>query len=104
MDETNHLKWDSVITSGVLMLQEDDDETTIRGKVSESLTGKFLSLGTNDFEFVKVRHKTISTLHLGPETEYNFAVVKKIAGQGLLYLKVKQGFQFLYKADAESVR
>ena len=57
MDEPNHLKWDSVITSGVLMLQEDDDESTIRGKVSESLTRKFQPLGTNDFEFVKVRHK-----------------------------------------------
>ena len=102
VDKPNHLKWDSVITSGVLMLHEDDDESTIRGKVRESLTGKFPLLGTNDFEFVKVWHKAISTLHLGPGTEYNFTVVKKIAGQGLLYLKVKQGFQFLYKADDES--
>ena len=47
-------------------------------------------LGVNQFDFVKVRHKTVTKLELGPGTEYNYAVVKKLAGQGLLYVKVKQ--------------
>lgn len=91
--ELHHLKWDSIFPNGMLVLEECADKTTIRKAVKESLTDKFPLLGVNDFEFVKVRHKAISTLQLGPGTEYNYSVVKKMAGQGLVYLKVKQGFE-----------
>ena len=101
-EEVHHLKWDSVIANGMLVLEECADENTIRTAVKESLTAKFPLLGANDFEFVKVRQKAVSTLHLGPGTEYNYSVVKKVAGQGLLHLKVKQGFEFVYNAEAES--
>ena len=101
-DEVHHLKWNSVIANGILELEECADENTIRKTAKESLTHKFPLIGINDFEFVKVRHKQVSTLQLGPGTEYNFSVVKKMAGQGLLYLKVKQGFEFIYNGDAEA--
>ena len=84
------------------MCEECADETTIRKAVKESLTDKFPLLGVNDFEFVKVRHKAISTLQLEPGNEYNYSVVKKMAGQALVYLKVKQGFEFVYNGGAES--
>ena len=74
------------------------DYTTIK----ESLTNKFPLIGSNDFEFVKVRQKKISILELGPGTEYSFAVVKKMAGQGLLYIRIKPGFEFLYGEDDDS--
>ena len=51
-DEPHHLKWDSVIASGMLML--NDDEKTIRNALKESLAAKIPSLGDNDFDFVKV--------------------------------------------------
>ena len=101
-DEVRHLKWNSVIANGILELEECADENTIRKTVKESLTHKFPLIAINDFEFVKVRHKQVSTLQLGPGTEYNFSVIKKMAGQGLLYLKVKQGFEFIYNGDAEA--
>ncbi|CAB4021613.1 hypothetical protein AWC38_SpisGene23883 [Paramuricea clavata] len=101
-DEPHHLKWDSVIASGMLTLHEDDNEKSIRNAIKESLAAKFPSLGDNDFDFVKVRHKAITILQLGPGTEFNYAVVKKMAGQGLLYVKVKQGYEFLYDSDNES--
>ena len=44
-------------------------------------------------------HKAISKLELGPGTEFNYAVVKKLAGQGQLYVKIKQGYEFLYHLD-----
>ena len=84
-----------------LVPEECADETTIRKAVKESLTAQFPLLGVNDFEFVKAHHKAISTLQLGPRTEYNYSVVKKMAGQGLVYLKVKQGFEFVYNGGAE---
>ena len=84
------------------MCEECADETTIRKAVKESLTNKFPLLGVNDFEFVKVRHKAISTLQSEPGNEYNYSVVEKMAGQALVYLKVKQGFEFVYNGGAES--
>ena len=83
-DECTNLKYDSVISSGMSMFTEEDDEKTIRKKIVESLSEKFPLLGSNDFDFVKVRHKAISQLQMGPGTEYNFPIVKKMAGQGLV--------------------
>ena len=98
-DEPHHLKWDSVLASGMLTLDEDDNENSIRNAIKDSLSSKFPVLGINDFDFVKVRHKAISKLELGPGTEFNYAVVKKLAGQGQLYVKIKQGYEFLYHLD-----
>ena len=81
------------------MLNDNDDDKGIRNALKESLAAKMPSLGDNDFNFVKVRHKTITIFGLGPGTEFNYAVVKKMAGQGLLYVKVKQGYESLYDPD-----
>lgn len=62
----HHIKWDSIIANEIQVLDECADETIIRKAVKESLTAKFPFLGVDDFGFVKVRHKAISTLHLGP--------------------------------------
>ena len=53
-DEPHHLKWDSVIASGMLMLNDDDDDKRIRNALKESPAAKMPSLGDNDFDFVKV--------------------------------------------------
>jgi hypothetical protein len=46
-----------------------------------------------------VKQKKITSLELGPGAEYNYAVVKKLCGQGLLYVKVKEGYEFVYEED-----
>ena len=88
--------------NGMLSLNENDKEETIRRSIKESLTNKFPLIGSNDFEFVKVTQKNISILELGPGTEYSFAVVKNMAGQGLLYIRIKPGFEFLYGEGDDS--
>lgn len=65
-EELHHLKWDSIIANEMQVLEECAEKTAIRKAVKESLTAKFPFLGVDDFEFVKVRHKAISTLQLGP--------------------------------------
>ena len=91
------MKWDSVIATGMLSLNENDNEETIRQSIiNESLSNKFPVIGSNDFEFVTVRQKKISPMEQGPGTEYSFAVVKKMAGQGLLYVRIKRGYEFFY--------
>ena len=64
------------------MASADDDEKSIRISLRESLKEKFPLFGENDFDFVKVRHKQITVLGLAPNAEYNYTVVKKLAGQG----------------------
>jgi hypothetical protein len=102
-DEVEHtLKWDSVIANGIIMAEEDDNEANIRKKLKDSLVNKFEVIGENDFQFVKVRQKKITVLDLGPNTEYGYAVVKKMAGQGMLYIKIKQGYDFVYSCKSSS--
>ena len=48
---------------------------------------------------MKVRQKKISVLDLGPNTENGYTVVKELAGQGLLYIKIKQGYDFVYSSE-----
>lgn len=96
-DKQENMKWDSVIATGMLSLNENDNEETIRQSIiNESLSNKFPVIGSNDFEFVTVRQKKISPMEQGPGTEYSFAVVKKMAGQGLLYVRIKRGYEFFY--------
>ena len=99
--EEHHLKWDSAIANGMIMLDEEDDEQSVRNAIKESVGKKFPIIRANDSEFVKVRQKKISVLELGPGTEYNYSVVKKMAGQGLLYVKVKEGFECVYGESSD---
>ena len=97
LEDEHHLKWDSIIANGMIMLDEEDDEECIRKAIKNSVASKFPIIRANDFEFVKVRQKKITKLELGPGTQYDYSVVKKMAGQGLLYVKIKEGFECLYE-------
>ena len=89
LEDQHHLKWDSIIANGMIMLDEEDDEECIRKAIKNSVASKFPIIRANDFQFVK--------LELGPGTQYDYSVVKKMAGQGLLYVKIKEGFECLYE-------
>ena len=93
------LKWDSVLTEGIIMVSEDDTEKEIRLKVRDSLRGKYELIGQDDFEFVKVRQKRISVPQLQPGTGFNYQVVKKMTGQGLLYVQMKPGSEYVTDDD-----
>ena len=77
------------------MASEDDNEKEIRLKVRDSLRGKYELIGQDDFEFVKVRQKRISVPQLQPGTGFNYQVVKKMTGQGLLYVRMKPGSEYV---------
>ena len=80
---------------GMVVLNEDDSELCVRGKIVSSLKSEYGLLGPNDFDFVKVTQKKISVLRLAEGTEYNYSVVKKLAGQGLLYIRMKKAYNFV---------
>ena len=83
------------------MLSEDDNESSVRAKIVSTLSSQYSLLGPNDFEFVKVVQKKISILRVGANTEYDYTVVKKLAGQGLLYIRIKRGYGFVVGDPAE---
>ena len=89
------MKKENIVERGMIELAEDDSEATVRAKIASSLKSQYSLLGPNDFEFVKVTQKTVSVLRLAENTEYNYNVVKKLAGQGLLFIRVKQAFDFV---------
>lgn len=95
-DESYTIKWDSVIAEGLLEIEEEDDESTIRKALQSALLNKFPVLGVNDFDFAKVKQKRVSFMELCPGSQYNYPMVKKLAGQGILYIKMKQGYEFVY--------
>ena len=94
-DDSNTLSRDMILERGMVTLDEKDNEDKIRGKLVSALDSKYSMIGKHDFEFIKVTQKKISVLQLGRGTEYNFNVVKKLAGQGQLYIRMKEEYQFL---------
>lgn len=100
-DGVETLTKDKIIESGMIVLDEDNDESSVHAKIASSLKAKYSLLGPNDFDFVKVTQKKISVLRLGENTEYNYSVVKKLAGQGLLYVRLKQAFDFVLYDQVE---
>ena len=94
-DEVETLKKEKIVERGMVVLNEDDSELCVRGKIVSSLKSEYGLLGPNDFDFVKVTQKIISVLRLAEGTEYNYSVVKKLAGQGLLYIRMKKAYNFV---------
>ena len=94
-DEVEILKKEKIVERGMVVLNEDDSELCVRGKIVLSLKSEYGLLRPNDFDFVKVTQKKISVLRLAEGTEYNYSVVKKLAGQGLLYIRMKKAYNFV---------
>ena len=93
-EEEDSLRKDCVINRGIVTLTASDTEKVIREKIVSSLKTRYPMIESRDFEFVKVVQKKISVLQMGKGTEYDYTVVKKLAGQGLLYIHIKQVTQF----------
>ena len=58
-------------------------------------------IGKDDFQFEKARHKRVTDLQLAPNLSFSYPVVTKMAGQGVLYIQLKEGLDFYYKSDSE---
>jgi len=93
--EDDFLKKEMVVERGMVTLGEQDSEAQVREKIASSPKEKYNITGPNDCEFIKVTQDKISVLHLSKQTEYNYDVLKKLVGQGLLYIRMKVGFEFV---------
>ena len=89
------LKWDSKVAEGMMMVEEDSTEEQVRSKMCEAFYKKFPLITPNDFEFVKVKQKRVTIPDLSGGNEYNYNIVKKMAGQGMIYVQIKKHMSFL---------
>ena len=83
-------------------LTEDSSEKEIRSKIRDALIKMFSLFSANDFIFVKVRQKKISIPEISERTEFGFPVIKKLAGQGKLYIRLKSHCTFVLHNDGNS--
>lgn len=67
----------------------------VREKIALPMKEKYNAIGPSNFEFAKVTQKKISVLHLSKLIEYNCDSMKKLVGHGLLYIRMKVGFEFV---------
>ena len=76
------------------MLQEEDEENDVTDTIQKSLQKKYALIRKDDFEFKKVRHKKVTDLEFAPNLSFLYPVIKKMAGQGVLYIQLKAGLEF----------
>ncbi|CAB3987631.1 Hypothetical predicted protein, partial [Paramuricea clavata] len=96
------LRTAGMLGRGIITLTPPDTEKLIRDNIVSSLKPRYPMIENRDFEFVKVVQKKISVLQLGKGTQYDYSVVKKLAGQGLLYIRMKQlAMQFAVDEDIQ---
>lgn len=69
-------------------------EVDIRKQLGQAIRLKFPLVTNNDFEFVRANRRRITK----PVScnEYNYQQIKLLAGQGCIYLKMKDGFDCLF--------
>ena len=101
-ERQDKLKWDSEIADGIVLISEDSSEKETRGKIRDALIKKFSLISANDFIFAKVCQKKISIPEISEGTEFGFPVIKKLAGQGTLYIRIKSHCTFVLHNDDNS--
>ena len=81
-EEEDTVGKDKVLERGIIEVTENDKEINIREKLLSSFHHKYPCLGKDDFEFIKVYQKRVTTMNLGKGTEYDYTVVKKTRRTG----------------------
>ena len=79
----------NILLRGFINLMTTDNESNIRAKFGEAIRMKYPLVRNNDFVFLRANRRKLSI----PVTsqEYSFKQVKLLAGQGAIYIKMKDG-------------
>lgn len=86
-----------VALRGFIEISKDANEKVIRSKLGEAIRIKFPMVSDSDFEFVRAnRRRLTKPVSVG---EYNFNQIKLLAGQGCIYLKMRDGLDCVLVED-----
>jgi hypothetical protein len=83
-----------VAIRGFIEIPTTASEEDIRTDLCKAIQLKFPMVSKNDFEFVRADRRRITKPVCC--NEYNYNQVKLLAGQGCIYLKIKDGFECLF--------
>ncbi len=86
-----------VALRGFIGITKDASEKVIRSKLGEAIRIKFPMVTDMDVEFVRVNRRRITKpVSVG---EYNFHQIKLLAGQGCIYIKMRDGLDCMLVED-----
>ena len=87
------LEDDAIILRGIVTLNTHMTEENIRACLAEAIVIKYPTVAPQDLEFLKANRRKLSKpVNAG---EFSFKEVKLLAGQGSIYITLKDGFECL---------
>ena len=106
MTEEESLESDGIITDysitkddnlfcGTVDVMTDDNEQLMREKICKVISARLPNVTEQDFDFVKVSRKTVSTPVCITDKCWDYARVEVIAGEGKHYLRLNQSIDLL---------
>ena len=83
----------AALVNTISTLVNIDGEADIRYKIGDAIRLKYLLAGNRDFVFLRANRRKLST----PVSceEYTYKQVKRLCGQGAIYIKMKRGMKCL---------
>lgn len=91
-----------VVLSGMINLKSSMTELEIRKIIEKSLKGKLPLLNFNDFKFVKRDRNKIITPCVEKDFKWNFAQIKRLVGQGKLYVRLTSNIRLWNDEHSDS--
>ena len=86
---------ESIILRGFIQISASATEKDIKKELSNAIALKHPYIQDNDTEFLAATRRTVTKLV--SSSEYNYNQVKMHAGQGSIYVMVKQGLDFFLR-------
>ena len=84
---------ENMVLRGLVTLNLEANELAVRKALCDAIQLKYPAVGCNDIVFLKVnRRKLTKPVNCD---ELSFKQVKSLAGQGAIYIKLKDGYSFL---------
>ena len=88
---------DIVLLRGIIEIDHSASETDVREEIGKAARMKYDILTNNDFEFLRATRRVLSKpVNSGA---YDFKLVKLLAGQGSLYMKLKDHIYYLLEQE-----
>ena len=92
-DQTIVMSEELIRLRGFIQIGSNATEYDIRKAICEAINKKHPLVSQDDFEFLKAnRRKLMKPISSG---EYNFNQIKLLAGQGSIYVKLKERYEYL---------
>ena len=99
-DEGKNLKDGNVLLRGFVTLSTSDCEQVIKDKIAKAINTRFPIINGKDLIFLKANRRKLENIVTADNFDYK--QVKLLAGQGAIYLKLKDSYEFMLEQTSLS--